>query len=307
VRHVISLADFAPRAFVSFLQTGVMDFTVPLWVLERAYPGTYLHRIQSVEIEIEGLQVPQGITGTLTHKGISSWRRADGSARHRITAPETMVLSGFQLRRDLALYRADPKRLGLFENSGTAASWRVELPIDTNDVDFSTISDVRLVLYFYALHDDELEETIRATFPSDGEASQSFSARLHAPDEFFAFGPAPDGSDTIAFALDPAVFPYNQQNLVSTQLGVQVLRYNSAGVAEPFPDVDLTVRMAGQSGSGTTDGNGLLATDGVAGPLVDLVGQPVGDVEVEFTDESDDRGQVADLFLLLNYHFDYRQ
>ncbi|MGQ0570142.1 MAG: hypothetical protein ACT4P5_11570 [Armatimonadota bacterium] len=303
VRHVISLSDFAPQAFTGFVRTGVMEFTVPLYAIERVYPGTHLHRIQSVEVEIEGLQVPEGITGTLAHLGISSWRSADGSVRSRVTAPEAMILSGFRLRRDLVLYRADPMRLGLFENSGVAASWRLELPMATNDVDFATISDVRLVLYFYCLHDRDLEATIRATFPANDEAAQSFSARLHAPDEFFAFGAPPDGSNTMTFSLNPRVFPYNQLNRASTRVGIQVLRNSASGRAEPFPNVALTVSMAGQSGSGTTDANGVLSSDGALAPLLN---RPLGDVRVEFTGAPQDRSDVNDVFVLLNYRFDYR-
>jgi tetratricopeptide (TPR) repeat protein len=306
VRYVISLSDFAPQAFTDFLRTGILEFTVPLDAIERVFPGTYLHRIQSVEVEIEGLQVPEGISGTLTHMGISSWRSGDETVKSRVTAPEAMILSGFRLRRDLVLYRADPNRLGLFENSGVAASWRLELPPDSNDVDFTTISDVRLVVYFYCLHDPNLEVSIRATFPTTGEAAQSFSARLHAPDEYFAFGPPPDGGSRITFALDPRIFPYNQLNLRSTRLGVQVLRTNASGRAEPAPGMAVTVSMAGLSGSAVTDANGLAVSDGAGSPLDVLLNQPVGDVSVEFTGPGEDRAQVADVFLLLNYRFDYR-
>jgi tetratricopeptide (TPR) repeat protein len=306
VRYVVSLSDFAPQAFIEFLRTGRLEFTIPLDAIERVFPGTYLHRIQSVEVEIEGLQVPEGISGTLTHMGISSWRGGDGTVKSRVTAPETMILSGFRLRRDLVLYRADPNRLGLFENSGVAASWGLEVPPDTNDVDYMSISDLRLVIYLYCLHDPGLEATIRATFPASGEAAQSFSARLHAPDQYFAFGPPPDGASTITFVLDPRIFPYNQLNLRSTQVGVQVLRTSASGRAEPAPGLAVTVSMAGVSGAAVTDAEGLVASDGAGSPLDVLVNQPVGDVSIEFTGPPEDRAQVADVFLLLNYQFDYR-
>jgi hypothetical protein len=180
------------------------------------------------------------------------------------------------------------------------------VPPATNDIDYTTLSDVRLVLYFTCLHSADLEATIRANAPKSGEAAQSFSARLHAPDEFFAFGPPPDGSRTIRFALDARAFPFNQRNLQSTQIGVQVLRASETGMAQPFPGVALTLRMAGKSGAGTTDSQGSLATTGAGGPLASLVHQPLGNVEIEFTGPPEQIAQVADVFLLLNYGFDYR-
>jgi tetratricopeptide (TPR) repeat protein len=306
VRHVISLADYAPQAFAKFVETGVMEFSITSEIMDRAYPGTYLHRIQNVEIEIEGLQVPEGMTGTLTNLGLSTWRRESGVTNSRITPPETMILSGFRLRRDLSLFRSDPNRLGLFENCGTAASWRLEVPPATNDIDYTTISDVRLVLFFHCLHSPELETKIRAKFHKTGEAGQVFSALLHAPDQFFAFGPPPNGTNKITFNLNPRVFPYFQRNQRVTEIGVHVLQQTEAGLAKPFDGVPLIVRMAGQSGQGTTNSQGTLATDNGAGALAALVGQPVGDVEIEFTGTDAQLSEVANVILLLNYSFDYR-
>lgn len=306
IRHVISLADFAPQAFFDFRRTGVLEFTVPIDEIERAYPGTYLHRIQSVEVEIEGLQVPEGIHGSLEHLGVSSWRRKDGSLQSRVSAPESMVLSGFNLRRDLALFRVDQDRLRVFENSGTAASWRLSLPPGTNDVDFDSIFDVRLVLHFTAMHDPQLEAQIRATFPADGQAAQGFSARLHAPDQYFVFGPADGQSDSITFTLDPRAFPFNQRDLEITELGVFVLQDQGQDPAVPFTGIPLSVELGGTSRSGTTDGDGVIHTDSGGGALADFIGEDIDDVKVTFTGPAAQRGEVADVHLFLNYRYLYR-
>jgi hypothetical protein len=305
VRHVISLADFSPKAFSQFRQNGTLEFTLPMQVFDRAYPGSYLHRLQNVEIEVEGLQVPEGITGELTHLGVSSWRRESGEIRQRVTPPETMLISGFRLRRDLSLYRAEPGRQNLFENSGVAGSWLLEIPASANDIDFTTISDVRFVMYFHCLHSPNLESTIRSKFPLQGEASQSFSAKLHAPDQFFAFGPPP-GTNTIRYDLTPQIFPYNQRNLQTTQVGIQVLKTSATGLAEPFAGVALTVRAGGGSATGTTNAQGIVASGLGDGALAALINRPVGPVEVTFNGPAEQRAQVADVFLILNYKFNYR-
>ena len=304
VRHVVSLADFAPQAFNQFRQSGKLEFTLPMQVFDRAYPGSYLHRVQNIEIEIEGLQVPEGITGKLMHLGISAWRRENGDLRQRVTAPETMLISGFRLRRDLALYRAEAGRQNLFENSGVAGSWFLEVPASANDIDYTTISDVRFVMYFQCQHSPTLETKIRATFPTSSEASQSLSARLHAPDQFFSFGSR--GSNAILFDLNPRVFPYNQRNQVTTQVGVQVLRTNAIGRAEPFAAVPLTVKLAGQSAGGTTNRGGLVASGLGDTTLGALLNKPVGPVEVTFSGPAEQRAAIADVLLTINYKFDYR-
>jgi tetratricopeptide (TPR) repeat protein len=305
VRHVISLADFAPQAFFEFRDTGVLEFTVPIDEIERHYPGTYLHRIQGIEVEIEGLLVPEGINGTLEHLGISSWRRSDGTVQSRVSAPESLVLSGFDLRRDSALFRVDPGRLRVFENSGSAGSWRLRVPPGSNDVDYASIFDVRIVLYFLCLHDARLEAQIRAAMPTTGEAAQAFSARLHAPDQYFAFGPDP-GSDTIRFTLDPRAFPYNQQHLRIAEIGVSVLRSEGQKPAVAFGGVDLDVTLGGSTRSGTTTADGVVASDRGGGALGGFAGEPVGDVEVTFTGPDAQRGEVADVHLFLTYRYDVR-
>lgn len=306
VRHVISLADFAPQAFFEFRETGALEFTISIEEIERAYPGTYLHRIQSVEVEIEGLQVPEGINGTLEHLGISSWRRSNGSIQSRVSAPESLVLSGFDLRRDSALFRVDPSRLRVFENAGTAGSWRLRVPPGTNDVDYTSLFDVRIVFYFLCLHDTRLETQIRAALPTRGQAAQAFSARLHAPDQFFAFGPDPDGGDTIRFTLDPRSFPFNQKNLRFTEVGVSVLHDEEQDPPNAFTGVDLDVTLDGVTRSGTTDANGVVASDTGSGPLAAFAGRPVGDIDITFTGPDGQRAKVADVHLFMNYRFDVR-
>ncbi|MCP4250990.1 MAG: hypothetical protein GY778_28465, partial [bacterium] len=160
---------------------------------------------------------------------------------------------------------------------------RLRLPPATNDVDYSTIFDVRLVLYFLCMHDPQLEADIRATFPASGEAAQGFSARLHAPDEYFVFGPGPDGTDTITFSLDPRAFPFNQRNLQITELGVLVLRDRGQDPPEAFNNGPLTVTMGGVTASGTTDASGVIHTDGGAGDLAAFIGQGIENVAVMFT------------------------
>ena len=276
VRHVISLADFAPQAFFEFRETGTLEYTIPMAEIERSYPGTYLHRVQSVEVEIEGLQVPEGINGSLEHLGISSWRRSDGTIQSRVSAPESLVLSGFDLRRDSALFRVDANRLRVFENAGTAGSWRLQVPPSSNDVDYTSLFDVRIVYYFLCLHDTQLEAQIRAAMPTTGQAAQAFSARLHAPDQFFAFGPDPDGSDTITFTLDPRSFPFNQKNLRVTELAVSVLRDRGQDPPVGFEGVDLDVTLNEVTRSGTTDAEGVVASDSGSGPLAPFAGRPSG-------------------------------
>ena len=75
VRQTLSLASRYPYAFESqFRKTGVMESETAMEDFDFQYPGIYAGRIAAVEVEVDGLVPPSGLSGTLMNNGISTYR-----------------------------------------------------------------------------------------------------------------------------------------------------------------------------------------------------------------------------------------
>jgi len=210
VKKVISLADSFPWQFNKLKTTGLCRFETTLADFDREQPGLYLAKTRNVELKIVGLSGTSSIAGTLRNLGVSRFRRADGTLAERLYPPDVMVLSQYDVRQDVLLFRFNPNDLRLFENNGIETVWRLELPFGANDLDYSDILDVHLILYYDGFFDRTLETTIRGQLPAAGSAARAVSLSFSAPDEFFIL--KNQGAAELVF--DVTMFPRNQKDLV---------------------------------------------------------------------------------------------
>jgi hypothetical protein len=305
IRHQLSLAALNPIGFeTTFKATGQLEFETHLDDLDRMYPGAYLRKIKKVVVAVEGLLPPGGVHGTLKNSGISRDRKRDGTLFFRVQPRETLFLSQYDPRADLAIFQPDPKVLDVFEHCGVATGWTLELPLDANDLNYQTISDVKLLIYCTAQHSEELEAQIKATLPDTGESGTSIPFRLLFPDAFFTFM----DTGVLAFELRDSDFAFNQTGLTVQSVAVLVVTY--AGTSNE--GISILIDQGGDSATATTDDQGMVRSDPeVAGnPLNDLIGNPVSapwTITISDADNPDlDRTQVRDLFLFLEYGFTYR-
>jgi hypothetical protein len=69
---VVSLAQFAPVEFQRFRESGVLNFSLPLELFDRDFPGHYLRLIRRVRLSMVALIPPtQSIKATLSSTGVS--------------------------------------------------------------------------------------------------------------------------------------------------------------------------------------------------------------------------------------------
>lgn len=274
IRQVISLAAEYPLEFAQFLRTGRLPFRTTLEFFDRRYPGTHARKIKKVEVFVEGLVPAEGAHGFLDHLGPSrEWRRrADGTWEHgmRVLGADRMVLSSYQHRRDIAVFRSAEELLDLFENSGVEASWTLGLPRASNDLDYEAITDVKLVLYLEASYDASLAAHVAAFYPTTGAASLALSARFHFPDQYFAF----DRTREVAYTLHPSRFPYNRTDRRLSGLSVRL--FTRAGVSPADRTLELARDSDGAALSVTTDAQGAVL-DGPGSPLLAWANGPVHD------------------------------
>jgi len=229
VKQTISLAERYPFLFeTQFRRNGKMEFETRIEDFDMAYPGTYGRRLESIEVEIEGMLPRSGVKGILTNGGISRYRTSNfNQIKFRIQPRETLVLSEYRIKEDAIVFPSDPRALKIFEGAGVAGSWTLEIPRSINDLDFNSITDVRLTFYYHARYDESLANDVKSqlnTLAGQNLRSRSIPLRWAYPDAFFHF----QDTGQLAFLLDPIYFPFNEINpkirnlsmLIITQPGI---------------------------------------------------------------------------------------
>lgn len=314
LRATISLATQHPLAFETQLRrTGAMDFQTLLEEFDEVYPGTYNGRIEAIEVAIDGIIPPRGISGTLTNEGFSHYRRllpdgAGDEVRTRVQASETLVLSDHDIRTDSIVNPADQRMLRVFEGAGLASSWRLQLPPQLNDIDYATLTDVRITFHYRARFDPTLHRRMLADLaarPGADEREIALPLRWLYPDAFFSFYQ----TGNLEIPIERSMFPANQLDPKVTSVGLILVTAPSTRapgtVLEVTPPGDAPVTV-------TTDETGaalpeaLSALDG--GPLYGTwrVSLPPEQNPAWTVDERLALDAVANLVLVLGYSFTRR-
>lgn len=308
---VISLADRYPYQFYQqFQKTGRIDFETFLDDFDRFYTGTHLRKLRRVEVVVEGLVGPQGLHGTLTHAGISYDRDREGKRYMRLQKPETMVLSRYDMRYDGFVFTTEEDVLTIFENRGVAGGWILAFPPQSNDIDYRSITNIHMVLYFDAYYSEYVASVVRAEIAASAvyDYALGLGLRFQYPDEFFSL----QDTGEVTFAIDNAYLPYNHTNprIRDVYLVIETEQCNSAGLV-----VNVITANNGISVNQTTDANGMICTNTAGEPLNAYRGQPLMDTWTVRIDQAANAGafvdgftweKVRNIFLFVEYTYTLR-
>jgi len=308
VKRIISLADVFPYAFNLLQTTGHCSFQTELSMFDRQTPGMYLCEIRNVELVFVGV-TQVSLAGSLRNIGASHFRQADGTVVTRLYSADVMPLSAYEIRQDALAFRVDPNDLQLFENNGVDTLWQLDMPLSANDMDFGSIIDVQLVLYYDGFFDPTLESKIIAGLPKSAAATRVTSMRLTFPDELFYLR----GQGQAELVYDETLFPMTQTNLKRTKSSIRV-----SGDAATTNGLTLHVAsaMSGKTYTVKTDANGVVAGTAATDPLSVLNGSAVFDTLTISILAADNPGLLVagklnlsgltDLMTYFEYTFDYR-
>lgn len=226
IRQTISLAQRYGYRFESqFRATGRIEFETGLDDFDGAYPGTYGGRIRRVEVAVDGIVPPRGIRGTLTNAGISHYRvpssiwQAGSGIKHRVQNREVQVISDFDPRADALMVDDDRRQRRVFEGAGVASSWALELPRDINELDYGSITDVRLTFTYEARFDPDLRDRVLAdlaTRPQLHERQRPVPLRWLFPDAFFGFA----DTGVLDITLPQGFFSVTERSPILQELGL---------------------------------------------------------------------------------------
>jgi Tc toxin complex TcA C-terminal TcB-binding domain/Neuraminidase-like domain len=165
----VSLALVSPVSLLQLKESGACTVTLPEWMFDMDYPGLIRRRIKSVSISVPCVVGPYtslNCTLSLTRHGI---RLTDA-----VAAPDAASYGDALVGGDERFYNSPAPAVGIatsngqndsgmfelnfnderflpFEGYGAVSEWRIELPIDSNQFDLATISDVILHIRYTAM------------------------------------------------------------------------------------------------------------------------------------------------------------
>ncbi len=319
VKQTISLAGRYPFSFESQLRsTGTMDFQTTLDDFDSYYPGAYAGRVVAVEVDVDGLVPPTGVSGSLTNSGVSVYRLpfaswpdpATPAVKYRVQSKETLVLSDYTARDDSLLIQPDSRQMRIFEGAGVASSWHLELPKAINDIDYGALLDVRLTFYYQTRYDPGIAAAVRgdlATRPGFTARQRAIPLRWIYPDAFFAF----QASGTLSVSLAAPDFRNNETQPQLTAVGVVIATDGS--VSAGGLNVALATPAHAAPVTATLDGNGLADSGSTGSPWAPLAaGTALGQYAITLAaadnpslapDGTLDLAPIVNVALLMNYTF----
>ena len=140
---------------------------------------------------------------------------------------ETLLLSPFDVRRDAVVLRADPgEQLRVFEGSGVGSTWRLSLRSPGQAVNLATLTDVDVIVYYYAQDDPALDRAVQLERRKLAglrqlplQRTRGFSLRESFPDELYHLHQPRPGvpadpwrARELALAVSGELFPPNEIN-----------------------------------------------------------------------------------------------
>lgn len=232
----ISLRRLDPQALVELrLKDCKCEFDVPEWVFDLDTPGHYMRRIKSVSVSIPCVTGPYtNISCKLTlrksrirHDRIATKDYAqDNHFTDYFGASEAMVTSTGNADSGMFEPQLRDERFLPFESSGVISSWRLELPADFPQFDYSTISDVILTIRYTARDGGDslkvaatksitslLESVTAQSTPSDDEVKQDkkplFPVLLSCRSDFSTeWAQARNTSSNLKIQINNDLLPY---------------------------------------------------------------------------------------------------
>ena len=226
----ISLARLMPLNLVALKETGTCTVTLPEWLFDMDYPGHYRRRIKSVSITIPCVVGPYmnvNCTLSLTNNAIRLTEDVTGGYGDPLTANESRFacnpvpiqsIATSHGQNDAGVFELNfqDERYLPFEGAGAVSEWRINLPKESNQFDFATISDVILHIRYTAKAGNSnlvnaATGNLTAVLPTKGVKffvlNHDFSTAWHR-----LFHPAMESDQVLTFSLKPEHLPFYARN-----------------------------------------------------------------------------------------------
>lgn len=238
-RHV-SLSMLDPLALVRLRATGVCDFEIPEALYDMDHPGHYFRRIKSVSVSLPCIAGPYASVSArlslVSNKYRKSTAKAAGAGTpkqeyeevvgnderfiYNVGAIQSIAASNSQNDSGMFELNFRDDRYLPFEGCGAISAWRLELPVEVRQFDYSTIADVVLHVKYTAREGGGSLRTLAATTLKDkleeikqqlGETGLHVAINMKhdMPNEWHAL----KGSGAVNLTLDKSRLPFFSQSI----------------------------------------------------------------------------------------------
>ena len=313
--QTFSLAQLAPAEFQRFRETGVLPFTIPMELFDRAFPGHYLRLIRKVSTSVIALVPPTyGIRATLRASGISRVAIGKDMIQTIVSRRDPEIVALTSPINATGMFDMQPENgmLMPFEGMGVETAWEFRLPKAANPFDYSSIADVLVTMEYTALHSENYRQQILQQLDGSISADRPFSMRLQFADQWYDLH-NPEQSSTpmiVRFNTRREDFPPNLENLNLQQVVLSVATTDGATFELPIAHLHHTEAGGnGPVGGGATTVDRVISTRRSNGASwLPMTGDrsPVGTWELALpnTEEVQNRfknDDIEDLLLVLTY------
>jgi len=222
-RWTVPLSRLDPGALHALRTTGRCVFVLRQDRIDDEFPGTFLHRLNDLQLTFIGLLPPGGARGVLSMSGIS-WVRVPNTGNYAIgetkadwttdalatsdspydsyvmkrldATPADLSLSEFDIVGDRGVLSVPRGMLRPLENLGVDTGWTLTLPRRSNAFAFENIRDIELTFRFLGCYDPLLHAAQDLAMQEIGSgggltSAARLSAIAAAPDQLATLrGPA---------------------------------------------------------------------------------------------------------------------
>jgi hypothetical protein len=314
-RH-ISLLQINPLALVTLRQTGVCEFSIPEALFDLELPGHYMRRIRSVSLSMPCITGPYtGVHARLTLRRSALRRNAllrNGQYARDVSdddprfdddfgANQSIVTSVAQMDSGLFETNLRDERYLPFEGAGVISEWKLELPAQFRQFDYSTISDVILHIRYTAREGGSvlrsgaiahIQQLVRAEQMAG--TVRLFSVRHEFPTEWAKFQSQKATANrraALVLALREEHYPLWSKGLRSRVTSVELFAKSSR--VTPPKELIIADDVAEDRLSNISELNGLLngAFDNIALPAT-----PTAELKLYFDDNA-----LEDLWIVVTW------
>ncbi|AIZ40200.1 Tc toxin subunit A-related protein [Cellulophaga baltica] len=167
IDQAFSLTQIDPSALLLLKQTGTCDFSIPEVFFDLFYPGQYRRKIQSVRLTIPSITGPYtNVSATLSLTGSEIRMEPNLGAAELKEVPKsrTTIISTSTAQNDAGVFQLNFRddRYMPFEGAGAISSWKLSLPKNFRQFDYSTINDTIIHVSYTAEYDELFRDKVEA-------------------------------------------------------------------------------------------------------------------------------------------------
>jgi hypothetical protein len=248
------LAELSPLSLLALKAGGTCTVVLPEWLFDRDYPGQYRRRTKSVALTVPCVAPPwAGVHATLTLNrsavrisnvigaGYGDPLSTNDPTRFAPGAGAGTVIATSTGQNDAGLFETNlaDERFLPFEHAGAVSAWTLALPVDGNDFDRDSITDVVLHLRYTAAAADSPEltqqavENLAAVLPTKGSGLIALKNQFSTAWARF-FSPPAGQDQELVFTIGAEHLPFFARGRTAALTGADLFVDAPATAAADF-------------------------------------------------------------------------